>query len=315
MAPLADRQDSPDPAKLAVGRWAGGLDLDVAGLGSRRGRLRRWSYVAAADDHVAAGGAVIDLGYVVAAFVWVCRDGHVVQWERKGLPGRHGRVPSTAADGVAWYRRGTDRVEVSPDGTMRAEVGRGERRIEVDLRIQPDQPASVIVPTARGGWNATQKSAGETAVGRVSAVGWEHDLHGGAWRDYTVGRQDRDTSWRWAAGAGRSATRRVGLNASTGMNEHPPGENIVWWDGVPYPLLLTKLQPVGDNAGPWVLEGPAWALDFRPAGVRAADENLLLVRSRYVQPIGTFHGTLPGPDGDPVEVVVQGVTEDHQARW
>jgi hypothetical protein len=303
------------PTDLPTGQWAAALDLDVAGLGSRRGRLRRWSYVAAADDEVAAGAAVVDLGYTVASFLWICRDGQVSQWERKGLPGRHGRVPTTAAGGEAWFRAGRDEVRVGPDGTLHAAVGHHGQRLAVDLAVRPDTPALIVVPTAGGGWNATQKVAGESATGTVTTPAWSHELSGSAWRDYTVGRQDRDTRWRWAAGAGRTDDGRVGINVSTGMNEHAPGENLVWWDGTPYALPLDRLEPVGAFDGAWVLSGEGWSLDFQPDGVRAADENLLIVRSRYVQPIGTFRGSLPGPDGRPRTVTLHGVTEDHRARW
>jgi hypothetical protein len=35
-----------------------------------------------------------------------------------------------------------------------------------------------------------------------------------------------------------------------------------------------------------------------------------------VQPIGTFTGTVLGPDGERVEVKgLPGVTEDHHSRW
>ena len=300
---------------LPTGQWAGGLGLDVAVLGPRRGRLRRWSYVAASDDEVAAGAAIVDLGYTVASFVWICRAGHVLQWERKGLPGRHGRVPTTVGAGDAWFRAGRDEVRVSPDGALHAEVGGRAGRLTIDLAVRPDTPALIVVPTAGGGWNATQKVAGESASGTVTTPSWRHDLSGGAWRDYTVGRQDRDTRWRWAAGAGRTEDGRVGINVSTGMNEHAPGENLVWWDGTPYALPLDRLEPIGSFDGPWALSGPDWSLAFVPEGVRGADENLLVVRSQYVQPIGTFRGTLPGPDGRPRTVTLHGVTEDHRARW
>lgn len=315
LAPLVARPGGV-PRGLPTGQWAGGLDLDVAQLGPRRGRLRRWSYVAAADDTVAAGAAIVDLGYTVASFLWICREGQVTQWERKGLPGRHGRVPTTARAGGAWFRVGRDDVRVGPDGTLHAEVGQGSRRLTVDLAVQPDTAALIVVPTAGGGWNATQKVAGEPVSGSVTTPEWRHELaSGSAWRDYTVGRQDRDTRWRWAAGAGRTDDGRVGINVSTGMNEHTPGENLVWWEGVPYTLPLDRLEPVGTFDGPWSLSGAGWSLDFVPEGVRAADENLLIVRSQYVQPIGTFRGTLPGPDGQPRSVALHGVTEDHRARW
>lgn len=315
LAPLVARPPAV-PTTLPTGQWTGGLDLDVARLGPRQGRLRRWSYLAAADDEVAAGAAIVDLGYTVASFLWICRGGQVTQWERKGLPGRHGRVPTTTDAGGAWFRVGRDEVRVGPDGTLRAEVGQGSRRLAIDLAVRPDTPALIVVPTAGGGWNATQKVAGEPASGSVTTPEGRHEMtSGSAWRDYTVGRQDRDTRWRWAAGAGRTEDGRVGINVSTGMNEHPPGENLVWWEGVPYALPLDRLEPVGAYDGPWRLSGPDWSLDFVPQGVRAADENLLVVRSQYVQPIGTFHGTLPGPDGRARPVTLHGVTEDHRARW
>lgn len=314
LAPLVAAPDGV-PTSLPVGQWAGALALDVAELGPRRGRLRRWSYVAASDDDVAAGAAIVDLGYTVASFLWVCREGHVVQWERKAVPGRHGRVPTTVDGGDAWFRVGKDHVRIGPAGTLHADVGRRGQRLTIDLTVRADTPALVVVPTAGGGWNATQKVAGETASGTVRTPSWTHELSGGAWRDYTVGRQDRDTRWRWAAGAGRANDARVGINVSTGMNEHAPGENLVWWDGVPYALPLDRLEPLDAFDGPWKLSGAGWSLDFSPDGVRAADENLLIVRSQYVQPIGTFRGTLPGPDGGTRTVTLHGVTEDHRARW
>ena len=308
----------PEPAEagrsLEFGRWAGALDYDVAAVGDRRGRLRRWSYVAAADAQIAAGAAIVDLGYVVASFLWICREGQVLQWERKGVPRVHGRVPPRIDGPPAWFRQGRHRVQIG-DGVVRAEVGPPSQRLSLHLDLVPDAPATVVVGTPHGGWNATQKVAGERATGSVSAPGWTGSLAGGGWRDFTVGRQDRHTTWRWAAAAGRTPTGRVGINVGTGMNGQPPGENVVWWDGMPRGLEVTVLEPVAAFEGAWKLAGPGWQLDFRPDGVRAADENLLLVRSRYVQPIGTFTGTLPGPDGTPVPVELRGVTEDHEARW
>jgi hypothetical protein len=317
-APLVGLPQRPSQlgTELPTGQWVGMLDFDVLALGRRHGRARRWSYLAAADEQVAAGAAVVDLGYTVASFVWVCRDGQVTTWERKGLPRRHGRVPGTASHGPAWFRAGRDEVVVDPHGRLQVAVSTRDGAITAEVDVATDSSAVIVVPTAGGGWNATQKVAGEVATGRVGVGGWQHELRdAGSWRDYTVGRQDRQTAWRWAAGAGHAGQQRVGLNLSTGMNEHPPGENLVWWDGIPYSLPLEVLRPLGGFEGPWMASGPGWSLDFQPVGVRAADENLLVVRSRYVQPIGTFTGTLPKPDGSVVDVHLQGVTEDHAARW
>ena len=54
------------------------------------------------------------------------------------------------------------------------------------------------------------------------------------------------------------------------------------------------------------------ALDFTPESERASKVDLLVIRSAYRQPFGTFTGTLPG------DLVVRqgyGVMEDHGALW
>lgn len=66
-------------------------------------------------------------------------------------------------------------------------------------------------------------------------------------------------------------------------------------------------------AGERAPRGPE-RVDRHERGGRVATEDLLLVRSAYVQPIGRFEGALPDPTGHPVEVSLTGVTEDHRAR-
>jgi hypothetical protein len=53
-------------------------------------------------------------------------------------------------------------------------------------------------------------------------------------------------------------------------------------------------------------------LRFAPEAERSRRENLLLVRSDYRAPFGTFSGDLPG--GIPLAHAV-GVVEHHRARW
>jgi hypothetical protein len=89
-----------------------------------------------------------------------------------------------------------------------------------------------------------------------------------------------------------------------------------------------KLIPVGaatieyDAAAPdapWRVrtEDGCVDLEFRPEGRRAKHQDLVIAASRYVQPVGTFHGTVrPGVGAAAVEVKdLLGVTEDHAARW
>ena len=49
--------------------------------------------------------------------------------------------------------------------------------------------------------------------------------------------------------------------------------------------------------------------------MRERHENLLLVRSDYRQPFGTFAGALPSPGGPLALAEGWGVMERHSARW
>ena len=59
-------------------------------------------------------------------------------------------------------------------------------------------------------------------------------------------------------------------------------------------------------------EAPEVDLRFTAEATRSRRDNLLVIRSRYEQPFGTFRGTLPGG----VELATGfGVMERHVAVW
>ena len=333
MSELPEAPATPvDPeGRLLRGRWTGALDRDPAEVGPRRGRLRRWYYVAAGDERAAVGAAVVHLGAVAVSFAWAVLDGRTVTWETRRPLGRDAWVAPTPglvdADAQAPRTRGGAglatrgvRLHLDGDGGIDLDVptadGRLRARVEVPSGVTP---VVLSTPTPAGGWNVTQKAAGSAVAGWLEVAGRSHTLgpDAGGWRDWTTGRQDRHTTWRWAAGAGQDQQgRRIGLNVSTGMNGCGPGEDLVWVDGAPHPVEVEHLAPTGGAAtGPWRVSGPGWGLHLEPWGVRAADENLVVLRSSYTQPIGRFTGTLPDRDGQPLQVELTGVTEDHLAVW
>lgn len=306
----------PSPAdtdgRLSQGLFGGRLGVSPRScVGQRGGRLRRWRYAAAAGRDVAIGAAIVDLGYAGAAFAWALADGELATWEDRSLLSRAGAVGDEPSDGASWRRRGA-RVYLGDRGELVVDVPVGGGRLVAQVGVGIGWPATLLTATPRGGWNVTEKAAGYRARGRVSLCGERRQLDGAGWRDWTLGRQDASTSWRWAAGGGEVDGRFVGLNASTGMNGAGPGEDIVWWDGEPKRLDVKELAPRPDG---WRLSGPRWSLDFDVVAERRANERLGPVLSRYVQPVGRFSGTLPGPGGGIVEVSFPGVTEDHEARW
>ncbi len=306
--------------RLVRGLVAGDVTADPVPHAPRRGRVRRWCYVAAGDGATVIGAAVVHLGVAGVAFAFARVGGVQATWEltrpfARGL--RVGEVPAGGAEA----RVGQAHLELDPDGSIRLDVPTRAGRLRADVGAAGTvTPAVLATRTEAGGWNVTRKAAGMPATGEVRlGSGPTVDLGGdaGAWSDWTVGRQDRHTTWRWAAGAGSTADgRRVGVNASTGMNGCEAGEDVVWWDGVPHAWDLGALMASGDpEADPWQVTGPGTSLRLTPQGARAADERLLVARSRYVMPFGTWAGTLADPDGRPAEVRLAGVAEDHLAVW
>lgn len=322
---MASGPGAPTPlarsiAGLRRGLTAGDVTVDPVPNAPRRGRVRRWSYVAAGDGDTVVGAAVVDLGVVGVVFAFARVGGRSITWETKrplarGI--RVGEVPTLGASA----RAGVNIVTLGGDGALHVAASTPTGRLRADVRAAGEvTPAILATRTADGGWNVTRKAAGTPVVGEVQlgdgpAVTLTGDA--GGWSDWTAGRQDRRTSWRWAAASGVTADgRRVGVNASTGMNGLEAGEDVVWWDGAPYALAVTDLRPVDDDtSGDWRLHGPGTDLRLGPVGVRRADERLVVATSSYVQPFGRWSGMLTDPDGTRTEVTMAGVAEDHLAVW
>jgi hypothetical protein len=138
----------------------------------------------------------------------------------------------------------------------------------------------------------TRKQAGVPVRGtiKVSERSFTIDCLGAV--DETEGRHQRHTTWSWSAGVGRSVDgARIGWNLVAGVNDEPQGsERCVWIDGDP-----SEVAPVSfadDLSRVSFTDGGA--LDFVTWGAREDRTNLLLLRSSYRQPFGTFSGTLPG---------------------
>ena len=67
--------------------------------------------------------------------------------------------------------------------------------------------------------------------------------------------------------------------------------------------------------GPWRLVGDGIDLAFRPGGVHAQRTNLLVVKSRFVQPVGVFTGTVRVSGRDVQVESLPGVVEDQDVLW
>jgi hypothetical protein len=200
-------------------------------------------------------------------------------------------------------------------GRRSVELGAGRLRIHdgpvrIDLTLEED-----------AGWEATCPNGSEYVWTRKQAGIRVHGtlaLDGGAQRpmealavvDDTAGYHARVTEWHWAAGVGVDmAGQALAFNLVQGVNDPPTGsERAMWIDGVPH-----EVPPVGFAADLTEIRAEDGSkLSFTAEAQRSRRENLLLVRSDYRAPFGTFSGVLPGG----VELVDGlGVVEQHRARW
>jgi hypothetical protein len=184
----------------------------------------------------------------------------------------------------------------------------GARALDRSVRIELvlEETAGVETVCASGDSYAwTRKQGGVRVHATITIDGYPRTFEARAIIDDTAAYYERHTHWRWCAGVGRSHDgRELAWNLVSGVNDPPErSERTVWIDGTPH--------EVGPCSFAENLRGVD-ALRFEPEAVRERRENLLLVRSSYRQPFGTFSGELPGglalAEG-------YGVMEEHDAWW
>jgi hypothetical protein len=186
--------------------------------------------------------------------------------------------------------------------TGRAQVRDGSIQIDLALR----ETAGIETICASGvhyGW--TRKQGGIRAYGTVEIDGQQRELDGRAVIDDTSAYYERHTRWHWSAGVGvASDSRPVAWNLVSGVNDPPSAsERTVWIGGEAH------------EAPPSTFADDLSAVDrlrFASEAVRESNENMLVIRSSYRQPFGTFSGELPGgvalAEG-------YGVMEQHDVWW
>ncbi len=246
----------------------------------RAGRpLKAWRYVGVYGPELLLCAAAVRIGRARQSF-WAI-------WDRAGH-GFHQRVVLAPRGPVA----------LAPGAVI---VRDRDVRIELEL----EETAGVeTVATAGDHYAWTRKQGGIRARGTVWIEGRERPLDARAVIDDTAGYHPRHTRWSWSAGVGAAGGREVAWNLVEGINDAPSGsERTVWVDGEP-----SEAPPSSFAAN----LSSADELRFHPEAELRNDRNLLLIRSSYRQPFGTFSGVLPGglalTEG-------YGVMEHHDVWW
>jgi hypothetical protein len=278
--------------------------------------LKRWRYVGIFCEELMACAATVCVGPARQTFWAVLmrgEDGGL--WERTRLLPRRGAV-ELGAGRMRVHDRGLDSARVGAglrNGSGQPRYGGRRVRegsVALDLALKEDAGIEAVCAHG-GGYVWTRKQAGVRARGTVTLDGGlPRAIEALAVIDDTAGYHARVTEWRWAAGVGVDpGGTALAFNLVEGVNDPPTGsERAVWVAGRPH-----EVAPVAFSADlARITAADGSELSFTAEGRRSRRENLLVVRSEYVAPFGTFTGTLPG--GLPLARGL-GVVEHHRARW
>ena len=326
IAPMAPHNDLHQPQ---WGTYQGALEstslhraapwMDMSPL-RRRAHEKQWQWFGAFGPELALGGALLRTGYAAQLFLWMFdrRAGTMLRDVSLTLPLPLVHVDDVSHHGeIASYKLGPTHVYVRRDH-LGVEIQAQLKGMDISLHMvsahTPIMTAICPVPGER--MNITQKQAGLATQGVVRFEGRAYTFDPAqsvGFLDYTHGLLERRTQWQWAIGAGRCPDGLpLSFNLCAGFNQGM--ENVAWHDGA-----LHKLGPAsfefdpGRPNQPWRVSTPDQSveLELQVEGVRAEDVNLGLVRSTYVQPLGSWTGHIHGHE---LQDAV-GVGEDHLAIW
>jgi len=258
-----------------------GLALPPDQMPALRGRrpLKRWRYVGVYTPEL-------------MLCVGEARVGPIpMRWWAVALPGGELRERTTTGRGGVSLHAG--RVRVSGPGAR------------IDLELHEGEGVETASPAGEH-YIWTRKQACVPVRGTVALDGGtEHRLDGPhGFVDESAGYHPRRTAWRWSAGVGTSHDGlTVGWNLVDGVHDSArASERTLWLDGETRELDHAPFAPDLSAVG---------GMRFKAWSAREDHTNLMLFRSDYLQPFGTFEGEVGGVrlrEGC-------GVMESHDVRW
>jgi hypothetical protein len=316
---------------------------------ARRLRRKRWHYALYTTPEVVAVMAVAEMGYAANAFftaVDLREKQPLVDATLLGPPAPLSTVSDamgrglTAAFRVPGARFRFDRPADSDRYRHSVEISAlrrprsGRVKFEGEALVAGAPPPLVLVAPVPGGGtrgvlsrdgvNVTQKSVGLLASGRMEIGRRCYALDGGVvGLDSTHGFLARHTRWNWAMGCGRLEDGTpLGFNLVAGFNEVPEGaagENVLFLGDQLEPVgpATFRFNPADPLGSPWQIstEDGAVQVTFRPLHAHRDVRDLLILRSRFVQPLGFFAGKLRFRGREVPLDELPGVTEDQDMLW
>ena len=292
------------------------------GLRDRIARRKRWVYAAVATEEMWFAFVIVRTGYAANAFAFAYDlQGNRMMLDRTVLgPAGVARVSDDfhqQGEVARFAMGGTKLSAIRRGSTLDLSVRMGDLELDAALDELTGPPAiTAIARLGDGLVNGTEKRALLAVRGRARVGQREVSLDAGtAGYDYTHGLLPRHTQWRWAFALGKATTGEpFGFNVVQGFVGE--AECAAFLGDEVFPIAEPRFEfDVKDPMKPWRLVGEGIELAFRPGGVHAQNTNLLFVKSRFVQPVGTFSGTVRVAGRDVAVEGLPGVVEDQDVLW
>lgn len=288
---------------------------------------KRWMYVLTISPSHLIAAAVVHLGYAATAFVSILdRSTRSLLFDRSffTVP-QAAHVSDECEQGCdVSFRARRCRISLArPAGsdtyTFAAHLGRLHLSLLMQSRESPC-PIAVVSPVPDGGLvNVTEKRVLMPTRGLLvrcdHATRIESAVSG---LDYTQGYLARRTTWRWAFGMGQATDGTpVAFNLVDGFNG---GRECAVWIGdelIPTESArfdFARARPLA----PWQISTPDGRLElnFRGDAMHTEQMNLGVIRSRFVQPLGVFSGSISRSTRGPITVdQLAGVVESQDVLW
>lgn len=351
LLPVPDALVDPGTGEPRLGSFRGGFPrVDVSPLAGPWLRFftrKRWVYAVVAKPPVLVAACVVDLGYSATAFAFAYDSKQRRMLADVSAIGLRASVSDTAQEGcdASFGSRALDVSVRRPVGSSSYRLRVRSGALEVDAQLDSANAPPSLTAASRlderrvsttekrallrvtgSARIAPQKknfggngSVGGSALGVVGkAGGIVHDLGGGVGGyDYTHGLLPRRTRWNWAFLLGTTDQGEpIALNLVEGfMGEAECG---AFTRGETLPLTEGRFAfDAKTPLAPWSVctaDGTT-SLSFSPGAAHIEKKNLLVVRSRFIQPVGTFSGTI-GLGSRKVSVShALGVVEDQDVLW
>ncbi len=295
---------------VSTHRWDGSRGI----FSPRRLQRKGWLYFGLYTQRFAIGFAVVDAGFIGTGFVYVYdrQTGRLIE-EKTTSPMAFHRDFAPALFTSWGIKGGARRWSIDWDGENWVGGFQG-KQLKLDFRVKALlNGMTTIVPSPERPFAHTYKECAAPAELSVSIDGVEHTEQALAIIDFTLGYPPRHTTWNWAAAAGDSGGKRIGLNLVAHFNGGV--ENSLWVDGrlIPLPQAVFVYE---NERSPWTVftVDESVRLRFDPDGCRRENLRAGVLESRFIQPFGVFRGTLRVA-GEEIEVELPGVVEEHFAVW